>query len=190
MLTLQRYCVVCMHPRYHKNVKGIALKYAVMATWLLSFTHLIFLFHFCNYQFLTSWSTCEDPKYAWIVYVVMVIDKLLAVISIVEYYLIYRRISSLSSMVSSIQYRPEKRVMQQALPFTVAKIMLLLLILPPWLLNSTFREECPLFYVFSAFDYFLIPTVIPLSFLSTFYRQYKTNLKPAPHQPKTNRLGN
>ncbi|CAD6200086.1 unnamed protein product [Caenorhabditis auriculariae] len=74
-------------------------------------------------------------------------------------------------MISRSHYKPEKEIMQQALPFTIAKIILVLIVFPPWLLNSTIRE-LPLFYTFYAIDYCLIPTVIPLSFLATFYRRY------------------
>ncbi|CAD6200088.1 unnamed protein product [Caenorhabditis auriculariae] len=60
--------------------------------------------------------------------------------------------------------------------------LLLILVLPPWFLNSTFRRA-PLICTFYVLDYFLIPTVIPLSFLSSLYQQYKS--KTTPSIPKT-----
>ncbi|CAD6198452.1 unnamed protein product [Caenorhabditis auriculariae] len=54
-------------------------------------------------------------------------------------------------------------------------MLILLLVLPFWLLNATFRR-IPIFFTFCVLDYFLIPTVIPLSFLSSLYQQYKSKI--------------
>ncbi|CAD6200090.1 unnamed protein product [Caenorhabditis auriculariae] len=90
-------------------------------------------------------------------------------------------------MISRKKYRPENRVMRQALPFAAAKMLLLVLVLPFWLLNASFRR-IPIVYTFYILDYFLIPTVIPFSSLSSLHQQYKSqtstphrNLATRPH---------
>ncbi|CAD6200087.1 unnamed protein product [Caenorhabditis auriculariae] len=180
VLTIQRYLIVCCPPRYHEYLRGNNLKYCVWAAWLYCFFHLAFLFYCCDYTPLSPLIRCQHTRDALIVHGFAVVDKLLAALSIVLYYLIYRKVYVLAAMVSSKHYRPEKRVMKQALPFTIAKMLLLVLVLPPWLLNSTFRQV-PIIYTFYALDYFLIPTVIPLSLLSSLYQQYKS--KPVVSQP-------
>ncbi|CAD6200085.1 unnamed protein product [Caenorhabditis auriculariae] len=187
ILTLQRYFVVCLNPAYQKYVKGDFLNCYVRATWVLCFIHFGFLSWSCNYLPLTPIVDCELPRNTAIVYVVAITNKLFSLTSVILYYFIYRKILNLSNMVSKNQYRPERRVMQQALPFTVAKIVLLVLILPPWLLIPEVGL-IPLVYAFYALDYCLIPTVIPLSFLSSFYRQYKSNHPNVVHQERTNAI--